>query len=456
MIDPVSGTPVPPGALPQEVRDDVPINASEGEYVLPANVVRYIGLDKIEKMVNQAEKGIAQMQEGGRIGGEPPMPAAPQEPMMEAPMFNKGGLITDEDRKFTDTTRNYPAINFNNSLDFSPRRFIEGSGQGRGSSQQRVQKFVGPDGRVLYIPINSAGQLIFAPPEGFTRADQPPVTQAQAVAETKASPTTSVQQDPGGGAMWSDGLTGAQIREEQANRTFRTYDELNPNVGSGQLPGFLGDLMSGITDRISSAMERLTSGEALGAIAQAALTLAGQPILGKVVGVAVDKFNEKRKQEGLPEMTVEQVTAQISTVAPLSQAQVIEIANNAVNSPSNVRVSDAATQEGALDLDSYTVLGQMGTPEDPSFMVRGPDGSIMTVKPGDEIDGVTFGGLQAGVGDPVGRRLSDVAILSGSLPGTTPFKSGISPTDSALGAYKYWVWFYRGFYLITHPYNKCL
>ena len=35
-IDPVSGNEVPPGALPSEVRDDIPARLSEGEYVVPA------------------------------------------------------------------------------------------------------------------------------------------------------------------------------------------------------------------------------------------------------------------------------------------------------------------------------------------------------------------------------------------------------------------------------------
>jgi hypothetical protein len=37
----------PPGATPEEVADDIPAYLSTGEYVLPANVVRYIGLKNI-------------------------------------------------------------------------------------------------------------------------------------------------------------------------------------------------------------------------------------------------------------------------------------------------------------------------------------------------------------------------------------------------------------------------
>lgn len=69
-VDPVSGNAVPPGATPKEVRDDVDIKASEGEYIIPANVVRFLGLDKIEKMVNQAKEKLVEMEAAGRMGGE--------------------------------------------------------------------------------------------------------------------------------------------------------------------------------------------------------------------------------------------------------------------------------------------------------------------------------------------------------------------------------------------------
>ena len=69
-VDPLSGNEVPPGAEPVEVRDNIDAKLSEGEYVIPADVVRYLGLDKIEKLVAQAKEGLAEMDKNGRIGGE--------------------------------------------------------------------------------------------------------------------------------------------------------------------------------------------------------------------------------------------------------------------------------------------------------------------------------------------------------------------------------------------------
>jgi hypothetical protein len=70
-VDPVSGNAVPPGAEPVEVRDDIDAKLSDGEYVIPADVVRYLGLDKIEQLVAKAKDGLAEMDAKGRIGGKP-------------------------------------------------------------------------------------------------------------------------------------------------------------------------------------------------------------------------------------------------------------------------------------------------------------------------------------------------------------------------------------------------
>lgn len=40
---------IPFGAKPEEVADNIPIMASEGEFMIPANVVRFIGLEKIQR-----------------------------------------------------------------------------------------------------------------------------------------------------------------------------------------------------------------------------------------------------------------------------------------------------------------------------------------------------------------------------------------------------------------------
>jgi hypothetical protein len=70
-VDPVSGNEVPPGSLAEEVRDDIPAQLSEGEYVVPADVVRFYGVKFFEDLREEAKRGMMEMEANGRIGGEP-------------------------------------------------------------------------------------------------------------------------------------------------------------------------------------------------------------------------------------------------------------------------------------------------------------------------------------------------------------------------------------------------
>jgi hypothetical protein len=69
--DPVSGNDIPLGSTAENVRDDIPANLSEGEIVVPADVVNFHGVKLFEDLRKEAKMGYAQMAEDGRIGGEP-------------------------------------------------------------------------------------------------------------------------------------------------------------------------------------------------------------------------------------------------------------------------------------------------------------------------------------------------------------------------------------------------
>ena len=68
MIDEQSGNEVPPGSLREEVRDDIPAQLSEGEFVMPADVVRYHGLDKMMALRDEAKAGLQRMEAMGQMG----------------------------------------------------------------------------------------------------------------------------------------------------------------------------------------------------------------------------------------------------------------------------------------------------------------------------------------------------------------------------------------------------
>ena len=66
-VDPVSGNPIPVGSSAEEVRDDIDINISQGEYVLPADVVKWHGLKHIMDLQEEAKMGLMAMDAMGLI-----------------------------------------------------------------------------------------------------------------------------------------------------------------------------------------------------------------------------------------------------------------------------------------------------------------------------------------------------------------------------------------------------
>ena len=63
----MEGTEIPFGSLEAEVADDVPVMLSDGEYVVPADVVRYWGLKHLEEMRTMAKCGLMSMEMDGRL-----------------------------------------------------------------------------------------------------------------------------------------------------------------------------------------------------------------------------------------------------------------------------------------------------------------------------------------------------------------------------------------------------
>jgi len=133
-VDPVSGNEIPSGSLAEEVRDDIPAQLSGGEYVVPADVVRFFGVKYFEDLRMQAKLGLQDMERNGRIGGEPMMAAsAPTgqgiteadlqalEAMMTTGVYS-GGLMD----KIAYTIENDPLVNERVNKKGTPVKFAQG------------------------------------------------------------------------------------------------------------------------------------------------------------------------------------------------------------------------------------------------------------------------------------------------------------------------------------------
>jgi hypothetical protein len=181
--DPVSGNEVPTGSLPEEVRDDIPAQLSEGEYVVPADVVRYYGVKFFEDLRMEAKAGWNSMEENGRIGGEPvgmemgddELPFDIAELQMtddgeEQPEMYAGGYM-----------RGYAPGGYQPSMDFGGKY---------GDQSVSVREYVGPNGEKVFIQFIGETPLT-AIPEGYKPAE----TAAEEVAEQVAQQTTSRDDD---------------------------------------------------------------------------------------------------------------------------------------------------------------------------------------------------------------------------------------------------------------------
>ena len=106
-VDPVSGNDVPIGSTKKEVRDDIPAMLSEGEFVFPADVTRFIGLEKLMQQRQDAKMGLKQMEAMGQMGNSDEatmpddMPFGPADiivlgkPQEDEPKeMNQGGIAT--------------------------------------------------------------------------------------------------------------------------------------------------------------------------------------------------------------------------------------------------------------------------------------------------------------------------------------------------------------------------
>ena len=163
-VDPVSGNEVPPGALAEEVRDDIPAQLSEGEFVFPADVVRYIGLEKLMMMRQQAKEGLMRMEEMGQmsnadeatIEGEPPAEYFDIPDNMEVP---QAALVLEMNRG-GDVKKGY-------------KSFDELMGFEGGSTEQTgydIVEYVNDQGRKILV-VEVDGVPTNEVPSGYTRGE---------------------------------------------------------------------------------------------------------------------------------------------------------------------------------------------------------------------------------------------------------------------------------------------
>ncbi len=221
-VDPVSGNDVPPGSTQEEVRDDIPAQLSEGEFVMPADVVRFHGLDKMMQLRQEAKMGLKIMEEMGQMGNSEEATIPDDLPFNfedlelddEPREMQVGGYVAPQiqplatqQSQFTNYT---PQVNVPTQLPTTsytaPTQQITPTAPAISTLPTFDQvvpppgaprKYINPEtGAILMIPVDGNGNLMYPPPAGYIlfseyEASQPPAT------DPVAAPTTAPQQQQG-------------------------------------------------------------------------------------------------------------------------------------------------------------------------------------------------------------------------------------------------------------------
>ncbi len=179
MVDEVSGNDVPPGSTREEVRDDIPAQLSEGEFVFPADVVRYIGLEKLMMLRQQAKQGLKQMEAMGQMGN------ADEATMPDDLPFKETDLDIEDDLPFDETD-----LDIEDDLEYNIGGVVEGQQEiyAPGNFGNLVTPDVPKVQNVRYYneqlkqvrmiphllnPDGSLGNTIYPVPKGFVPQEEP-------------------------------------------------------------------------------------------------------------------------------------------------------------------------------------------------------------------------------------------------------------------------------------------
>jgi len=271
--DPVSGNDVPPGSLPVEVRDDLPARLSEGEYVVPADVVRFFGVKFFEDLRTQAKMGLQQMDADGRIGGDP-VPSMGEDTLSDEQFneilmaelgtngsetekaFAHGGLHTENKSKYTS---NLNTLGFGGNYNF-------GSTPTKSSATTEEVTLYSPEGVAqvvqrpssLYDTLIMAGYTV-ANPSDLSTPTEPIVTQ-----NTDGDSDPVKEADPN---AWMEGF-----KYDSAKSLYESsIDSLNPPTGVG---GAINRVIGGLSPFLG----------ALGAASKAAMVGGNLAILKEQIG----------------------------------------------------------------------------------------------------------------------------------------------------------------------------
>lgn len=286
--DPVSGNDVPVGSLQKEVRDDIPAQLSEGEFVMPADVVRYHGLDKMMALRDEAKMGLQRMEAMGQMGNaeEATIPSdvpfgledldIAEEPremqvggfISSTPQFTPGGVQQSQFQNYTPQYTPYQPPQILPMPDYSAYQAPQQAFTPTAPTEvppftqfvrPKTATYVDSKGNEIQIPVGDDGVPLIPVPPGYTLKTDTPVTTDPTPDPTQQQqqPITTQQKedDPSDGREFGGGPAGLTMNQSKIS----VLSQLDPSFGQ---------TISGIKDKYK-APQGLASLNIMGGIGRA-------------------------------------------------------------------------------------------------------------------------------------------------------------------------------------------
>ncbi len=297
MVDEVSGNDVPVGSTRKEVRDDIPAMLSEGEFVFPADVVRYIGLENLMRIRQDAKQGLKQMDAMGQMGNG-------DEAVLPDDMpFGVMDLIIVDGEEEPQEKAQGGVIHANQGTFVTPMF---------NPSDQDVREYKNDKGDSLFIPF-LGGEPVYPIPTGYFPAGQAPeeteTEQAIPVSDDSDPPPPPPQsefQKAGGFGMDTSATDGKAldmwIKEAEkvgtvGNVVAGIAAAINPLIGGAIALANKKqkkDIIAMLDKKIAQAQKTPIAGQvkALRDLKTRLTTTEGKGILSKVVGGIMDTLSD--------------------------------------------------------------------------------------------------------------------------------------------------------------------
>lgn len=392
-VDPVSGNEVPPGAMQEEVRDDIDAKLSEGEFVFPADVVRFIGLQTLMKLRDKAKMGLKRMNDIGQMGN--------------AEEVEDGEALYGEEEEMDDET-------FSSEIDS-----IMGEEGGEEEREYAKGGYVVPENQELYrdapikgfemVPMtNDAGQTIYIPfINGVAQLSIPAGYKVKKAGDTGTTPTTTTTPttsggDTGGGTGGDGGIGG-----EGGSGGGGGSNTDGSAKGGGQ----------GLSnDAISAGLAAMAFGQSLAGKALSAITGVPASTISNTLGKAMSDVNLGKLGAAADALSQDTLGGQLATVSDES-GNISTLSNDAITNAFDLATfgitsaglsAEAAANAGYAAADAVGAEGLgVGNIGSLGFGTTGTDTGTDGVSSGDT-GGLGFGtsgtdtgtdGTGAGTGD---------------------------------------------------------